>query len=156
MRQVVIAGCVLLAACGQGGGGQPAGLGNGSGGVVHGLEAPVPGPGATGTPSPSPSPSPSATPTAEATSDGSLTSAFETGFRQSYRVKFIETCSTGAKQAATRSGNAAAADLDYTPLCGCAADRLLSTKSVAELMRGPSEADQLAVTQQCLREHPLG
>lgn len=151
MRQVVIAGCVLLAACGQGGGGQPAGLANASGGVVRGLEAPLPGPG-----TPSPSPTPSATPSAEATPEGGLTSAFETGFRQSYRVKFIETCSTGAKQAAARSGNSAAADLDYTPLCGCAADRLLATKSVAELMRGPSEADQLAVTQQCLREHPLG
>lgn len=151
MRWVVIAGGVLLTACGGGGGGQPGGNFNTSGGLVHGLEAPLSGPGAGNTPTATPTPSP--TPTATETT-GSLGSAFETGFRQSYRVKFIDTCATGAKQSAVQSGNTAAAGLDYAPLCACAADRLLATKSVAELMRGPSEADQLAVTQQCLREHP--
>ena len=88
------------------------------------------------------------------TAGGNLSASFDNGFRTSYRTKFIESCTTGAKSAATRSGNAAAAALNYTPLCGCAADKLLATKSVGELMRGPSEADQLAVTQACVKEHP--
>lgn len=89
-----------------------------------------------------------------ASAGGNLSAAFDDGFRSSYRTKFVESCTTGAKSAAERSGNAAAAALNYTPLCGCAADKLLATKSVGELMRGPSEADQLAVTQACVKEHP--
>lgn len=86
---------------------------------------------------------------------GNLSSAFDDGFRKSYRTRFIETCTTGAKTAATRSDSAAAANLDFNPLCSCAADRLLATKSVGDLMKGPSEAEQAAVTQQCLKEHPF-
>lgn len=82
-------------------------------------------------------------------------SSFESGVRRSYRAKFIESCSTGAKQAAAKAGNTAATGINYAPLCGCAADKLLATKSMTELMVGPSQADQLAVTQQCLKEHPL-
>lgn len=81
-------------------------------------------------------------------------SSFDTGFRTSYRAKFVESCVTGAKQAATRAGSTAT--IDFTTVCGCAADKLLATKSVAELMRGPSQADQIAVTQACLKEHPVG
>lgn len=86
---------------------------------------------------------------------GNASSGFEGGFRSAYRTKFVESCSTGAKQAAASAGNKAAAGVDYAPLCGCAADRLLATKSMAELARGPSQAEQLAVTQACLKEHPL-
>ena len=83
-----------------------------------------------------------------------LSQAFSGGFRTSYRAKFIDSCTIGAKQAAIKSGNAAGAGLDYLPLCSCAADRLLATKSITELMTGPSEADQRAVPEQCIREHP--
>ena len=90
-----------------------------------------------------------------ASASGNISSAFGDSFRQSYRVKFVDSCATGAKQAAARSGNPAAAGLDYLPLCQCAADRLLATHTVTELMSGPSQAEQAAVTQQCLKEHPL-
>ena len=80
-------------------------------------------------------------------------SAFDGSFRASYRAKFIQSCATGAKTAA--AGNAKLANADFTPLCGCAADKLLASKQVSELMRGVSPADQAAVTQQCLKEHPI-
>lgn len=85
----------------------------------------------------------------------SVSSSFENGFRTSYRTKFVESCTTGAKSAAQRAGNVAAAGLNYEPLCGCAADRLLATKTMAELMRGPSQQEQAQVTEACLKEHPL-
>lgn len=91
---------------------------------------------------------------ANASAGNTQVSSFDTGFRSSYRPKFVESCTAGAKQAATRAGNTAA--IDFTTVCGCAADKLLATKSVAELMRGPSQADQVAVTQACLKEHPIG
>lgn len=90
---------------------------------------------------------------ANASAGNTQASSFDTNFRSSYRPKFVESCTTGAKQAATRAGSTAA--IDFTTVCGCAADKLLATKSVAELMRGPSQADQIAVTQACLKEHPV-
>ena len=92
--------------------------------------------------------------TANASTGNTQVSSFDTGFRSSYRSKFVESCVAGAKQAATQAGSTAA--LNFTTVCGCAADKLLATKSVAELMRGPSQADQIAVTQACLKEHPVG
>lgn len=95
-----------------------------------------------------------ANPTAGNTATGNTqVSSFDAGFRSTYRPKFVESCVAGAKQAATRAGNTAA--IDFTTVCGCAADKLLATKSVQELMRGPTQADQIAVTQACLKENPI-
>ena len=78
----------------------------------------------------------------------SASSAFDTGFRDSFRPKFVESCVAGAK---TTSGT----DKDFSTVCGCVADKLLATKSVGELMAGPSQEDQQKYAQECLREHPL-
>ncbi|WP_425230391.1 hypothetical protein [Sphingomonas sp.] len=84
----------------------------------------------------------------------SFAGGFDQGFRTQYRTKFADSCTTSAQAAAARQGGAAAAAMDFPAICGCVADKLLATKSVAELMRGPSAADQTAVMQQCVREHP--
>ena len=80
---------------------------------------------------------------------GNLSSAFEDGFRSSYRTKFVESCVTSANNAAQQAGNGGAG-VDFTAVCGCAADRLLATNTVSQLMSGPSEADQRAVMQACV------
>ncbi|WP_419809437.1 hypothetical protein [Sphingomonas sp.] len=83
-------------------------------------------------------------------------SSFEQGFRSSYRTRFVDSCTAGAKAAAAKQANAAVANANFTPLCSCAADKLLATKSVKELMAGPTQADQETVTKACLKEHPIG
>lgn len=82
-------------------------------------------------------------------------SAFDRGFKSSFRTKFVESCNNGAHAAAAKAGNAKMASADFTPLCGCAADKLLATKSPTELATGVPQADQIAVTQQCAKEHPI-
>lgn len=78
-------------------------------------------------------------------------SAFDQGFRESYKTKFVQSCVTSANQAALSAGNAGAGG-DFTRLCGCTADKLLAAHSATELMSGPPEAEQLAALQQCQRE----
>lgn len=88
--------------------------------------------------------------TGSSTSNGNLTSAFEQGFRSSYRTKFVGSCVTSANAAAAQSGSPMAPVQDFPKLCGCAADRLLATKSISELMSGPPQSEQMAVMQACV------
>ena len=44
---------------------------------------------------------------------------------------------------------------DFSVPCGCVADKLIATKSVGELMTGPSQEDTKRYAEQCFREHPV-
>ena len=69
-------------------------------------------------------------------------------FKSTFREKFIAQC-IGSAQAASR------VKADFTPICGCSADKLLATKSPAELAQGPSADEAKAVAAQCAKEHPI-
>lgn len=79
---------------------------------------------------------------------GNSSSAFDKGFIDSFRPKFIAQCEAGAKQT---SG----ADKDFSVVCGCVADKLIANKSVGELMTGPSQEDTKRYADECTREHPI-
>jgi hypothetical protein len=82
-------------------------------------------------------------------SNTSITGAFDEGFKKTFREKFVEQCVSSA-QGATKG-----VAVDFNPVCTCSADKLLATKSVSELMAGPTAAEGQAVMQQCLVEHPF-
>ncbi len=79
---------------------------------------------------------------------GNSTDAFDKGFRDSFRPKFIAQCQAGAQAS---SGT----QKDFTEVCGCVADKLLATKSARELMSGPPEDETKRLAAQCVQEHPL-
>ena len=64
------------------------------------------------------------------------------------RDKFVAQCVSQA-QATTPI------KVDFTPICACSADKLLATKTPAELMKGVSATDAQAVAAACAREHPI-
>jgi hypothetical protein len=73
--------------------------------------------------------------------------AFEKAFRSSGRASFIENCVSSAK-------NAAAAKIDTTSICSCAADKLLATKSIAELKNPIPVGELQSISAECIGEHP--
>lgn len=80
------------------------------------------------------------------TSEG-YQAAYDKGFRTSFRSHSIEQCRASAS-------SAAAAKIDVTPICACVTDRLLATKSVAELKAGPPVAELQSLTTACIAAHP--
>jgi hypothetical protein len=74
-------------------------------------------------------------------------SAFDNGFRTSYREKAVEGCVTGARSAAP-----AGVSVDFQRVCACAVDRHMEGKSATELMRDDDQAAAQRATEQCLRE----
>ena len=74
-------------------------------------------------------------------------SAFDNGFRTSYREKAVEGCVTGARSAAP-----AGVTVDFQRVCACAVDRHMDGKSASELMRDDDQAAAQRATEQCLRE----
>jgi hypothetical protein len=85
---------------------------------------------------------------AETGNTSSLPASFEKGFKTSFRAKFVENCVAGAKKSSGLNA-------DFTEICGCSADKLLATKSVPQLMTGPSDEDMRQAATACTREHPL-
>lgn len=79
---------------------------------------------------------------------GNSSSGFDKGFVDSFRPKFIAECQAGAQKT---SGTTK----DFSVVCGCVADKLIATKSVGELMTGPSQEDTKRYAEQCFREHPV-
>lgn len=79
---------------------------------------------------------------------GNSTSSFDAGFRDSFKPKFVASCQAGAQKS---SGTTK----DFSAICGCIADKLLATKSVSELMAGPSEEENRRLAAECMQEHPL-
>ena len=73
--------------------------------------------------------------------------AFDKAFRTSYRSRSIEVCRASAK-------NAAAAQIDVTPICACVTDRLLATKSVDELKTQPTAAELQLLSTECIAANP--
>lgn len=74
-------------------------------------------------------------------------SAFDNGFRTSYREKAIESCSTGA-----RAAMPAGVRVDVQRICTCAVERHMEGKSATELMGSDDQQAAQAATEQCLRE----
>lgn len=77
----------------------------------------------------------------------SYTSAYETSFRSAFRARSIQECVASADAAAK-------AGIDVTPICTCVSDRLLATKSVAELSQKQSDAELGRLANECIRAHP--
>lgn len=84
----------------------------------------------------------------DANSTSLFGSSFDNGFRTQFRAKFIEQCAAGARS--TSHSNA-----DFSGICGCTADKLLTTQNVSQLMTGPSDTQIRGAAAQCAREHPL-
>jgi hypothetical protein len=74
-------------------------------------------------------------------------SAYEKAFRDNYRSHAIQSCVSTAK-------GAAAAGFDITPVCTCAADRLLATKSVRELSAELSDEEAQSIMKGCFKTNP--
>ena len=74
-------------------------------------------------------------------------SAFDNGFRTSYREKAVEGCTTGARGAVPAGIN-----LNLQRVCECAVDRHMQGKSATELMRDDDQQAAQAATRQCLTE----
>lgn len=75
-------------------------------------------------------------------------SAFDNGFRESYRAKGIESCVGGARSAAGAGG----AGTDFQRLCECMIDELMEGKSARELMSPPDAQEEQRVADQCIAE----
>ncbi|WP_076072726.1 hypothetical protein [Sphingomonas montana] len=73
--------------------------------------------------------------------------AFEEGFRGAFRPHFIESCVASAKPAV-------AVKVDMTPICTCMADRMLATRTVAQLKQPIPADEQQALALDCIRAHP--
>ncbi|MEG3089808.1 hypothetical protein [Sphingomonas sp. PB4P5] len=73
--------------------------------------------------------------------------AYDKAFRSSFRSRSIEQCRASAK-------NAAAAQIDVTPICACVTDRLLATKSVDELKAQPPAAELQSLSTECIAANP--
>ena len=86
--------------------------------------------------------------TASANTQGGVTGAFNQGFAKGFREKFVAQCVSQATAATPIK-------VDFTPICGCSADKLLATKSPTELMKGVSPAEAQTVTAACVKEHPI-
>jgi hypothetical protein len=71
--------------------------------------------------------------------------AVEAGFRKGYREKFVPSCETSFRASAP-----AGLDLPVAKICGCAADKMLATKSPTELMSAPSAAEAQALMAECI------
>jgi hypothetical protein len=79
---------------------------------------------------------------------GNSTAAFDKGFRDSFRPKFVASCQAGAQKSSNTTK-------DFTEICSCIADKLIATKSASELMVGPTDEETGRLTTQCMQEHPL-
>ena len=79
---------------------------------------------------------------------GGVSGAFSQGFTKGFKDKFVAQCVSQA-QATTP------VKVDFTPICGCSADKLLASKSPTELMKGVSASDAQAVAAACAKEHPI-
>ena len=73
--------------------------------------------------------------------------AYEKAFRESFRANAIQSCVSTAK-------GAAAAGLDVTPVCTCAADQLLATKTVQQLSGKLPDEELRSITMACFKTNP--
>jgi len=71
---------------------------------------------------------------------------FEKGFRIAFREESVQECVKSAK-------NAAAAGIDTTPICSCAADELLASKTVIELQGKIPDEELRTITASCISKH---
>lgn len=78
--------------------------------------------------------------------------AFDNGFRESYREKGVESCVTEAR----RTAGANAAGVDFQPICECMIEKQMEGRSAAELMSGLSDAEHQRIADQCLAEQQAG
>ena len=76
-------------------------------------------------------------------------SAFDQGFRNSFREKSVETCTAEARSQLAAAGAVLPAGMDAERICGCAVDRLMEGKSATELMREPDAQAQQAAVERC-------
>ena len=74
-------------------------------------------------------------------------SAFDNGFRTSYREKAIASCTSGA-----RAAMPAGVQVDVQRICACAVERHMEGKSATELMGSDDQQAAQAATERCLRE----
>ena len=74
-------------------------------------------------------------------------SAFDNGFRTSYRERAVESCLTGI-----RAGAPAGVRLDFRRVCECAVDRHMEGKSSTELMSGEDATATQRAAEQCVIE----
>ncbi len=86
--------------------------------------------------------------TASASTQGGATGATNQGLAKSYRDNFVAQCVSRA-QATTPL------KVDFTPICGCSADKLLASHSPTELMKGVAPAEAQAAAAACAKEHPI-
>lgn len=84
---------------------------------------------------------------AQSGSSGEYQAAYDKAFRSSFRTRSIEQCRASAKNAAT-------AKIDVTPICACVTDRLLATKSVAELQAQLPAAELQSISAECIAANP--
>jgi hypothetical protein len=82
--------------------------------------------------------------------DGNSGDAFSKGFHDSFRPKFIEQCVSGAASKAPPG-----LKVDFTPICGCAADKMMARYSATQLMSGPPDGEAKQIIEQCAKEHPF-
>lgn len=74
-------------------------------------------------------------------------SAFDNGFRTSYRERAVDSCIAGI-----RSGAPAGVRLDFRRVCECAVDRHMEGKSATELMGADDARATQAAAEQCVIE----
>src|SRR4051812_34771272 len=78
-------------------------------------------------------------------------SAFDNGFRTSFRENAVTSCVTSSRTAPTRN------QFDWQRLCGCAIDRYMNGKSSSDLRSATPEDPALrAATEQCAMEQVGG
>lgn len=74
-------------------------------------------------------------------------SAFDNGFRTSYRERAVESCLSGI-----RAGAPAGVRLDFRRVCECAVDRHMEGKSATDLMGAENQQQTQAAAEQCVME----
>jgi hypothetical protein len=74
-------------------------------------------------------------------------SAFDQGFKKSFREKYVENCTKSATSAAPAGQTA----IDFAKLCGCTADKVMEGRSATELAN-LSDADQQKAASVCIAQ----
>ena len=78
-------------------------------------------------------------------------SAFDEGFKRSFRTSFVEKCVAGAHSTA-----AAGSTVDFPRICGCTADKVMADASASDLAN-ISDARMKTAAGQCVAEiYPHG
>lgn len=74
-------------------------------------------------------------------------SAFDQGFKKSFREKYVENCTKSASAAAPAGQTA----IDFAKLCGCTADKVMEGRGATELAN-LSDADQQKAASACIAQ----